>query len=231
VSMLDIALVVVIYIYVLALIFFAEQLRVRKGLPTTFTRRIIHLFASNAIIILPLFSSPIYPALLPIGLIILVTIAFMKKMPIIATSMVEEQDEVLHAYGPVYYMISILILLFLFWEKPYIAMAATFVMSWGDGAATVVAKKLKRVHRYPFSNKSIEGTLAMFFFSFLGALLAVSAGNMLGGFNLTVLQILGSSLIAAAVGAITEALTLGPIRHFDNFTVPFASAFSMLLIV
>ena len=136
----------------------------------------------------------------------------------------------LPAYGPVYYIISILIMVPLFWgdhgELSFIAATATMVMAWGDGMASFIPRKLKKVHKYPFSEKSLEGSLSMFIFSFLGSILALTVCTVLGGVPrpLSLYEILALATIAAAVGTVVEAFTLGPLRHFDNFTVPLVVA-------
>jgi len=227
----DLALVVAVYIYVIALIYVSELLRRAKNLPSAFTRRMIHFFAGDSIMLLPLWSHWMYPFLIPLGLAVLVSLAFaFKKSSFITTSMVEEGDVVLHAYGPVYYIISILIMVPLFWgdhgELSFIAATATMVMAWGDGMASFIPRKLKKVHKYPFSEKSLEGSLSMFIFGFLGSVLALTVCTVLGGVPrpLTPYEILMLAVIAATTGTIVEAFTLGPLRHFDNFTVPFSAA-------
>ncbi|RLE80373.1 MAG: hypothetical protein DRJ52_06550 [Thermoprotei archaeon] len=231
ISVYDILLVVAVYIYVMVLIYVSELLRRTKGLSAAFTRRMIHLFAGDAILLLPLFSHWIYPFMIPLGLAILVSLVFtFKKSSFITTSMIEEGDVVLHAYGPVYYILSILIMVPLFWGKggelSFIAATAAMVMAWGDGTASLIPKKLKKVHKYPFSDKSFEGSLSMFVFSFLGSLLALVLCNLWGGVPrpLMIHEVFLLALISAVTGTVVEAITLGPLRHFDNFTVPFAVA-------
>ena len=50
ISIYDLALVVAVYIYVIALIYVSELLRRAKNLPSAFTRRMIHFFAGDSII-------------------------------------------------------------------------------------------------------------------------------------------------------------------------------------
>jgi dolichol kinase len=106
-------------------------------------------------------------------------------------------------------------------------MAATMVMAWGDGAASAIAPSLKKRHLYPFSDKSFEGSTMMFIFAFLGALVAYSLSLYTGIMSASFISVLGLCILGAFVGAVAEALTVGPIRAFDNFTVPFACAIAL----
>ena len=132
VSFLNLALVITIYFYVILLIVVSSILVERKHLGTAFTRRTIHLLAGDAFLLLPLFTSPWYPATIPIGLALITVYSFkFRKESTITRSMVEKEDASLHAYGPVYYILSILILLFWLWERKDVAMSAVMVMAWG----------------------------------------------------------------------------------------------------
>jgi len=230
VSVPDLMLVVGIYFYVLFLILISGYLGKLMNLGAKFTRRMIHLFAGDAFLLIPLFTSPWYPALIPIGLALLTIYSFtFKKESAITRSMVEAEDLVLHAYGPVYYILSILLLVFWLWERKDIAMSAVMVMAWGDGASSLVPKMLKRVHRYPFGDRSFEGTLSMFTFGFIGSVLAFTLATFFGVSTLAFYETLILAVLASCTGAVVEALTIGPLRHFDNFSVPILTALALLL--
>ena len=231
ISLFDLGLVVVVYVLVILLIAVSEFLRKRLNLGTYTTRRTIHLLAGDVILFLPFFSSVIYPLTLPIGMGLMTALAFaLRKQSFLTQSMVDEKRySRLHAYGPVFYIISIGILLVSLWNQRPVIMAAIMVMAWGDGAASAITPSLGRRHLYPFSDKSLEGSAMMFIFAFLGALVsylvAFSTGIISAGFSSTLML----CAIGALVGTTAEALTIGPIRPFDNFTVPFASAIAFYL--
>jgi dolichol kinase len=69
----------------------------------------------------------------------------------------------------------------------------------------------------------------MFIFAFLGALVAYSLALFTGIMSSSLTSILMLCALGALVGTVAEALTVGPIRAFDNFTVPFACALSLFL--
>jgi len=103
------------------------------------------------------------------------------------------------------------------------------VMAWGDGAASAITPSLKRRHVYPFSDKSLEGSTMMFLFAFLGALISYLIATSAGILFASLAAILILCLLGAFIGTVAEAFTLGPIRAFDNFTVPFACAIALYL--
>jgi phytol kinase len=153
-----------------------------------------------------------------------------RKGSFITQTMVDEKRySRLHAYGPVFYIISIGVLLLSLWSQKPIVMAATMVMAWGDGAASAITPSLKKRHVYPISDKSLEGSTMMFVFAFLGALLSYMVAMWTGIISTNLSSIILLSVIGAFVGTVAEALTLGPIRAFDNFTVPFTCAAALYL--
>ncbi len=230
VSLKDLAILLAVYIYVLCTIGVGELIR-RRGKHPGITRKMIHFLAGDAIIILPMFSSPIWPALIPIGLGLVVALAFtfLKKSPI-TTAMIEPGDAAVHAYGPVYYIISILILVLAFWEWKLPAMAATFIMAWGDGAATLVAKRFRKRHVFPWGDKSLEGSLGMLLFSLAGSLLSLAA-CIAFGVQIPPVDGLVACIVGSLVGTLVEAVTVGAMRPFDNFTVPLASALAIWFLI
>lgn len=104
------------------------------------------------------------------------------------------------------------------------------MMAWGDGAASAITPSLKKRHLYPFSDKSFEGSAMMFIFAFLGALLSYSIAVSTGIMFASLGSILVLCTIGALVGTVAEALTLGHVRAFDNFTVPFTCAVALYLV-
>ena len=231
VSLFDLGLVVAVYVLVILIIGISELLRKRLNLGAYTTRRAIHLLAGDIILLIPFFSSVIYPLLIPIGLGLMITLSFaLRKGSFMTQTMVDEKRySKLHAYGPVFYIISIGILLLALWSQKPIVMAATMVMAWGDGAASAITPSLKRRHVYPISDKSLEGSSMMFVFAFLGALVSYLVAMWTGIIPANLSSIIMLSVIGAFVGTVAEALTLGPIRAFDNFTVPFTCAAALYL--
>ena len=231
ISLFDLGLAALVFLIVILLIGAVELLRRRLNLGAYTTRRAIHLFAGDSILFVPFFSNFIYPLLLPIGMGIITALSFtLRKGSFLTQSMIDEKRySRLHAYGPVFYIISIGVLLVTLWSQRPIIMASTMVMAWGDGAASAITPSLKKRHPYPFSDKSYEGSAMMFIFALLGALLSYFLALSTGIMSASLTSILMLCVLGALVGSVAEALTVGPIRAFDNFTVPFACAIALFL--
>lgn len=98
-----------------------------------------------------------------------------------------------------------------------VAAASLAMLMVGDGAAAVVGRRFGRT-RYPFSEKSVEGSLAFVVLGFVAAVPFGVAGEPALGFPV----LLAGVLAAAAI----EALPL-PIN--DNVRVPLVAGAAMLL--
>jgi phytol kinase len=226
-----VGVVLAVYAYVLALIVAAELARREFSLKSTFTRHIIHLFAGVSILVLPLCSEWYYPFMIPLGLGVVVGLALtFAKSSFITTSMVDQKEHGgAHAYGPLYYIVSIGVLVLLGWGRRDLVMASVMIMAWGDGAASTFAPLIKDRHRYPFSQKSVEGSLLMLVAGFLGATLALVISSALW-MPVDLGRILMLASVGSVVGTVVEMLTVGPLQPFDNFTVPFAAFVAMCLL-
>jgi len=229
VSWFDIGLVVLVYVIVLLIIAISEYCRRRLNLGPLTTRHAIHLLAGMTLFFLPFFSDWYYPFLIPVGIGLVTATSFIfKKQSFMTTTMVDERKySRAHAFGPLYYIISIGVLVALAWSYRHIVIASIMIMAWGDGGASTFTSLLKRRHRYPNSDKTVEGSLIMFILSFLGALLAYTFSIHSGILSINVLTAVLTCLVGALVGTIVEAATVGPMKPFDNFTVPFSSAIAM----
>ncbi|MBS7622769.1 hypothetical protein KEJ39_03735 [Candidatus Bathyarchaeota archaeon] len=228
ISLVDVALVALVYAVVLLIVTISEYARKKFSLHTATTRHAIHLLAGDNMLLLPFFSSMYYPLTIPVGLAVLITYSFLhSRQGIMSRTMIDVEYDRLHAYGPLYYTVSIAILLVTLWSMRHIAMAAVMIMAWGDGAASLFGMRLRRRHVYPHSSKSVEGSLAMLLFSTLGALLAMTVSLQTGIVASSAASAVTLALIGSISGTIAEACTVGPLKAFDNFTVPLSSAAAM----
>lgn len=230
----SIILVITVILYVVLLIMISEYIRSRKGLSSYFTRRIIHLLAGDSIVVLPLFKHVVYPVVITIILALMVFIGLSRPgNPFSKTMVVTEYDK-LHVYGPLYYILAIMILVILFYNHPEIVIASTMIMAWGDGFASLVPKYISNPHMIFNSGvryrKSIEGTLSMIIMGFLGAIVGLFLSTILTGYGFNIVGLIPIVLIASIVSGIVEMLSVGPLASFDNLTVPMASTVTILLL-
>lgn len=230
ISFFDVGLVLFVYIIVLFIIIISEYFRKKFQLSSRVTRQAIHLFSGDNMLLLPFFSALIYPLTIPIGLALLTLYSFRRsKKSIMSRTMIVDEYDKYHAYGPLYYILSIMILLIIAWDIRHIAMAAVMIMAWGDGAASVLGPRFKRRHIYPNSSKSLEGSIAMFIFAMLGASLAMIIALQSGLIVSSITLLLIISFMGALIGTISEACSIGPLKPFDNFTVPISAAAVMYI--
>ncbi|WP_048149550.1 diacylglycerol/polyprenol kinase family protein [Palaeococcus ferrophilus] len=215
-------LLIVVLLYVAAVMGIAHAMRGRFS--PEFTRRVVHILAGDIIVVLPLFKSLPWVIAIPALLALFVLLGIALGLPI-RDSLVPEGDDPLHAYGPVYYIVSIGVLVAAFGTKSVIPVVATFVMAWGDGFAAMVGMKFGR--RRLWGGKTLEGSIAFFVFSFLGALVAISLWSRFSGVYVEVLKI---SLLTSITGTLVELGSVGKLEPFDNFTVPLCVALILALL-
>lgn len=124
------------------------------------------------------------------------------------------------AWGIIFYPLSVLILTLVFARRLEIAAAGWALMAFGDGMATLVGKSLPRP-RLPWNrDKSLAGSVALFFCGGGTAWLMylfVAAGH---GRHPDPFLVLAAVAATAALAAILESLPTGV---DDNLLVPLAS--------
>ncbi len=205
--------------FVFLVIIISEVLKRTINLDIETTRKFIHIGVSHwwliAMVLIPDIKYAVVP---PLVFIVLNYISYRKNL---FGSM--ERKEGTSDLGTVYFPIALMILVLFTWnesilkqEAKYIGAIGILIMGYGDGFASLVGKKLGRLKFKIFRNKkSIEGSIAMFIFSFLITLIVLFWAN---GFSLTNVYI---TFTIAAAATFIEAITpLG----LDNLTVPILSS-------
>lgn len=138
----------------------------------------------------------------------------------------ESEIEAGHILGPVYYSISITVLVAIFTLVEgllpyiYIPMIALTTMFWGDGLGAPVGKKYgKHKYRTLGGTRSLEGSLAVFVGSFIGALFAAW---FFGVLNFQVFADIQKMIILSIIAAVTTTVVeaVSP-SGYDNFSIPF----------
>ncbi len=232
ISFFDVFLVLFVYVILFAIIRILYLLQKRLHLSSITTRNIIHITSGNTMLLLPFFSHWFYPFFIPLGMAILVgTRLLLNSEGTIRNLMVDENRySKLHSLGPLYYIIMIGVLVPLTWQIKYVGMASILILAWGDGTASLVSQKIKNRHQYPWGDKSLEGSVIMLIFGFLGALVGLTVG-MIGAYNsINGIKIANIAIFGAIVATIVEAFSEGHFKPFDNITVPTFSALAIYLI-
>ena len=198
-------------VYIFFTLFFGQFLYQRRIVTPKGLRRSLHVLAGSWILpCVYLFDHWYWAVALPVVFVAVNLVA--RRRPPVAF---ENQER----NGPVYFPISFVILMSLFWDWPlrWVACGGILIMAWADAGASFVGE---RWGRHPFSllgsRKSLEGSLAMLCISFL------TCWVVFAGFARFPLRevFLGGSAISLVATA-TEALSG---RGLDNLTVPLSSA-------
>ena len=177
------------------------------------SRKFIHVGVSNWwIIAMIFFNNNIYAAIVPALFVIINYISYKKQV-----FKAMERDGSKNDLGTVYFAISLFILAIITFknvEFSYIGALGILIMGYGDGFAAIIGGKYgKNKFKVLGNQKSIEGSLAMFLFSFIVSLVILSIFNPMNAILL--------SLILASVSTILEAYSP---YGLDNLAVPLCTS-------
>lgn len=183
----DIIVLIIVFIFVFAVIGMGEVFRKRKGLDPSFTRKMIHFFAGDAILFCPFFINPQIIPIIPLVMGILIFFSSprspIESMKSMFEVMARAEDYAAgHIYGPLYYIISIGVLVAIFayiaggayWPLFTVAAVGLFAMYYGDGAASIIGERWGK-HKYTIRGctRSIQGSLTVFIMTFLSVFLVL----------------------------------------------------------
>ncbi len=213
----DLLALIISYAYVFAVIGIGEGLRRWWGRSTEFTRKVVHvgvgMWAFGTVL---LFEHWYFAVIPPLSFVVLNYISYRGEV----FKSVETGEK--GNLGTVYFPISFAIIVCLFWERPSLLVASLMPMTWGDDLAAVLGRRCgRRKYSVLDSTRSVEGSLAMFFFSWLSTFLALLLLSPLD-WQANLLD----SLAVAAFATLVEALSPW---HMDNLTVPLLSAVLLYL--
>ncbi|MCS6848665.1 MAG: phosphatidate cytidylyltransferase [Anaerolineae bacterium] len=213
--------VVISFIYVFAVLGIAEALRRALRLPVEFTRKVVHIAVGMwAWGTAALFTDKWFAIIPPVAFVALNYLSYRRAL---FTAM-ETGDK--SNLGTVYFPIAFAAVILLFFDvsKPFMV-AALMPMTWGDAFAAIIGKRYGRRHYALLdarSRRSVEGSAAMFAFSFLSV--AVTLLVFGAPFGTAMVFALVMALLATLAEAISPA-------GLDNLLVPASSALAYPLLV
>jgi len=215
------------YAYILLIIFVSSKTDKILHISQKASRKFLHAMIGNLLFIIPFFTGYIYPVLVAAPFI-LVTFFVSPYSPFKSiskrlkglTNITEEG----HHLGLVLYAVSFTLLTSLFASKPHVIAAGILPMAYGDSIASMIGEKYgKRKYKF-FADKSLEGSVAMFFASFFSLNISLVYFSALYPFSVSTR--IFPALATATVATLLESLS--PVG-FDNLTVPVLSASTFLL--
>jgi len=219
-------LMLLCYIYILFIILVSSKIGKLLRISQKTSRKFLHAMIGNLPFIIPFFTANIYPVLVAAPFILVTFLAspysrfkYTSKRLKGLTNITEEG----HPLGLVFYAVSYTILAWFFASKPYIIAAGILPMAYGDAAASIVGEKYGRRKYNLIAEKSLEGSTAMFFASFLSLMLGLIFFSALYAFSAS--EKILSAIVVATVATLVEGLSP---KGFDNLTVPALSAIAFL---
>jgi phytol kinase len=212
------------YAYVFGIIALGELIRRVGKRPPEFTRKFIHIGVGMWVIGTVFLFETWYLALIPpLSFVLINTISYLR-----GTFKAMETGE-RGNLGTVYFPISFAVLIYYFWSQPVLMVASLMPMTWGDAMASVIGERYGH-YRYTVGGetRSLEGSLAMLFWSWITTSLALFAMPYLVGkplINWLLALVYGAAV--AVVCTLVEALSPWGI---DNLTVPLAAGVILSLL-
>jgi phytol kinase len=177
------------------------------------SRKFVHIGVSNWwILAMLIFTDPLWASIARVTFIVLNYISYRKNI----FSAMERSGK--GNLGTVYFPIALLILVLLTFtdvlgipNPEYVGAAGMLVLGYGDGFAAVIGKAYGK-HRWK-SGKSLEGSLTMFFASFVVMMIIAFMHPLSASF----LMVMGGALLVAVTATLLEAYTP---YGLDNLSVP-----------
>lgn len=214
----DYTALIVSYAYVFGVLALAELLRVVAKRPVDFTRKLIHIGVGMWVVGTVLLFETWYFAIIPPATFVLINAFSYWRGTIKAMEGEDREDP-----GTIYFPISFGALIYLFWDQPVLLVASLMPMTWGDAMAAVFGRHFG-YYRFTVGGRtrSVEGSVAMLFWSWLATFAALFGMPFLVGQPVpNWMLILIYSGVVAMVCTLVEALSPWGI---DNLTVPAAAA-------
>ncbi len=214
----DAPLITLCYAYALFVILSSSRIERLLHTSARASRKFVHIMIGNLPLLIPFFTSSLSPFLVaaPFVLVTLCVSPY-SPVPYVARKLprLAEMTEEGHSLGLVFYAVSYTLLALVFPSKPYIIAAGVLPMAYGDAAGSIVGEKFGKTRLKHFSKKSLEGSLAMFFFGFLSLSLGLAFFSFLYSFS--IFSAILMALVATTAATFVEFFSpLG----FDNLTVP-----------
>lgn len=205
-------------LYIFAVIGIGEGLRRWRGYGSDFTRKVVHIGVGMVMWWLPhWFDTPWWFAVACLGFMALNFLDW--KFGFFAGMTTSDRSNL----GTVYFPLAAGVCAVVFWDRPGLMIAAMMPLTWGDGLAPVVGRKLGwGAYRIRGHTRTLAGSLGFFFAAWLATWVAL----MFGAGSPAVAAPVLVAFIVTAVTVVIEGVT---IWGLDNLAVT-AAAIALLWI-
>jgi len=211
--------IVISFIYVFAAIGIAEGLRKAFKWPAEFTRKFIHIAVGMwSVGTALLFTNKWFAIIPPLSFVALNYISYRRN----TFTAMESADK--SNLGTVYFPLAFAIIILLTFDvSKALMVAALMPLTWGDSFAAIIGKRWGRhTYRVAGSTRSIEGSIAMFAFSFASVFIVLLLMAQLNGAGVPWAFVF--ALVTAAAATLVESISL---RGLDNLIIPAVSLVSL----
>lgn len=239
----DIVVFAIAVIYAVSVMTVGDLARRKLNLNAEFTRKIVHMFGGGAIWTIPFFPNPWLATFVGVLFVLMTSMANTERFGRFFAAMARSEDvENASIRGPFWYAVSVTVLtgFFMFTGNQaifFLGAAGIHIMMFGDGMSAPVGMKYGKNHTVVIfgSKRSLQGSLALFIFGFIGSLFSFwYFGTLFTGYEAFVLggAILWTEMIVLAlVGGTTATLVeLVSPKGTDNITVPIIACAVMFLV-
>ncbi len=219
----DTSLAIISFVYIFAVIGISAIVK-KINNNEEISRKIIHIFVGNWILLSPFFENIFVAAGIPFSFII---INFLSVQYNLIPSMEREGDK--KSYGTVYYAISLLILTIIahytgLWT---ISIIGVLIMAYGDGLAALIGEKYGKNSLRMESSKTVQGSLVVLISAILITFIVATINKP----SLSLKLIFINLVIATLTGIFSMYIEISGKNGFDNISLPIGSGiFAGLLI-
>ncbi len=211
---------IVYFLFILSFVGISELLSKKLSVSGETTRQIVHIGVGFLVATSPfLFISPI-PVIVLATLFIIVNSIGLKK----------DKFKGMHStqrisYGTVFFPISFLILILIFWESdPTILIIGMLIMTISDPLASVIGKSINSKSTYIFwkDKKSIPGSISVFISSFLISCLGLYYLRILDLYQVpSITSLIITGIAVGTISFLSESISNS---GSDNLSLPLLSA-------
>lgn len=220
----DYTALLVSYGYVFVVLALGELLRRAGRRPLEFTRKFIHVGVGMWIVGTALLFETWYLAIIPPATFVIIN-AVSYGLGMIKAMESGERGNL----GTIWFPISFVFLIYYFWGQPVLMVASLMPMTWGDALAATIGRRYGHyLYKVGGQTRSIEGSVAMLFWSWVPTFLALVLMPLVTGKPpINWLLALIYSGAVALLCTVVEALSPWGL---DNLTVPAAAALLLPLV-
>ena len=165
----NVLLMLLCYLYILFIILISSRTNKLLHVSQKASRKFLHAMIGNLPLIIPFFTSNIYPVLVAAPFILVTFFASpyspFKNISEKLKGLADITEEG-HYLGLVFYAVSYTFLPLFFASKPHVIAAGILPMAYGDSAASIVGEKYGKRRYKLVADKSLEGSIQCFLQAF-----------------------------------------------------------------